>query len=157
MSWTATAFALCLTASSSTLGWNSVQSGALTGQMQRLQSEVLISTLAAEDLTREIAAENGVIEHMSEVARDGPVAAVVRTTGCQKAGEVCKVNADVVVYAPDGSVFHDAKRLDLPKGRAAVPLKLDASAPTGVYRVVATIRDLAARRFATVERQFGVK
>jgi hypothetical protein len=38
-----------------------------------------------------------------------------------------------------------------------VPLKIDADAPTGVYRVVARVRDLAARRFATVERQFGVK
>lgn len=133
------------------------QAGSLAGRSQRLQSEVLISNLAQADLTREIAAENGQIEHQSEVAREGPVAAVVRTAGCEKQGDACKVNVDVVVYAPDGSVFHEVKSLDLPTGRTFVPLKIDADAPTGVYRVVARVRDLAARRFATVERQFGVK
>jgi hypothetical protein len=63
----------------------------------------------------------------------------------------------VVVYRPDGSVFHEVKKLNLPRGRAAVPLKIDARAPGGVYRVVVTVRDLASRRFATLERQFGVK
>jgi hypothetical protein len=129
----------------------------LTSQSQRLQSEVLISTLSAADLTRELAAEGGRIEHQSEVARDSPVAAVVRTSGCEKRGDACKVNVDVVVYAPDGSVFHEVKSLDLPTGRTFVPLKIDAGVPTGVYRVVARVRDLVARRFATVERQFGVK
>ena len=134
------------------------QPGALTSQTQALQSEVLITTLATPDLTREITAENGKIDHKSEVGRGGPVAAVVRTSGCQKdSGGSCKVNADVVVYRPDGSVFHETKNLDVPQGRAAVPLKVDAQAATGVYRVVVTIRDLAARRFAKVEKQFGVK
>jgi len=134
------------------------QPGALSNKTQQLQSEVLVTTLSTEDLTREVTAENGKIEHKSEVTRGGPVAAVVRTTGCQKeSGGTCKVNADVVVYRPDGSVFHEAKNLDLPQGRGAVPLKVDAQAATGVYRVVVTIRDLAARRFATVERQFGIK
>lgn len=133
------------------------QPGALSGQTQQLQSEVLITSLATDDLAREIVAENGKIEHQSEVARGGPVAAVVRTSGCQREGGSCKVNADVVVYRPDGSVFHEVKNLDLPQGRAAVPLNVDEQAPSGVYRVVATIRDLAARRFAKVERQFGVK
>jgi hypothetical protein len=54
-------------------------------------------------------------------------------------------------------VFHEVKKLNLPRGRAAVPLKIDARAPGGVYRVVVTVRDLASRRFATLERQFGVK
>lgn len=134
------------------------QPGALSSQTQQLQSEVLVTTLATADLTREVTAEKGSIDHKSEVARDGPVAVVVRTTGCQKdASGECKVNADIVVYRPDGSVFHEVKNLDLPQGRAAVPLKVSAQAPTGVYRVVATVRDLAARRFAKVERQFGVK
>jgi hypothetical protein len=133
------------------------QPGALSSQTQRLQSELLISTLATPDLTREITAENGKIEHYSEVARGTPVAAVLRTSGCQRETGSCKVNADIVVYRPDGSVFHEAKNLDLPQGRVAVPLKVDSQAVTGVYRVVATVRDLAARRFAKVERQFGVK
>ncbi len=69
----------------------------------------------------------------------------------------CKVNVDVVIYKPDGSVFQEAKSLDLPTGRGAVPLKIDANTATGLYKVVVTVRDLTARRFATVERQFGVK
>ena len=48
------------------------------GQTEKLQSEVLISTLPAADLTKQIAAATGTIEHKSEVARGGPVAAVVR-------------------------------------------------------------------------------
>ncbi|HEX9406946.1 MAG TPA: hypothetical protein VF975_06490 [Thermoanaerobaculia bacterium] len=134
------------------------QAGALSGKAEKLQSEVLITTLATTDLTKQITDVNGKIEHKSEVSRGGPVAAVVRVPGCEKdSGGNCKVNADIVVYKPDGSVFHEAKNLDLPQGRAAVPLKFSADATTGVYRVVATIRDLTARRFATVERQFGVK
>jgi hypothetical protein len=125
---------------------------------QEIVSEVIITTLATPELTKQVTAANGTIDHKSEVARGGPVAAVVRTTGCAKdqAGS-CKVNADVVIYAPDGKVFHEAKSLDLPQGRAAVPLKFDANAATGVYRVVVTVRDVTARRFGKVERQFGVK
>lgn len=54
-------------------------------------------------------------------------------------------------------MFQETKSLDLPTGRGAVPLKIDANSATGIYKVVVTIRDLTARRFATVERQFGVK
>ena len=134
------------------------QPGAVTGQTEKLQSEVLISTLPTADLTKQITAATGTIEHKSEVARGGPVAAVVRTTGCMKdTAGACKVNADVVIYKPDGSVFHEVKSLDLPAGRGAVPLKIDANTATGIYKVVVTIRDLTARRFATVEQQFGVK
>ena len=100
----------------------------------------------------------GTLEHKSEVARGGPVAAVVRTTGCMKdTAGACKVNVDIVVYKPDGSVFHEARSLDLPSGRGAVPLQIDVNAETGLYKVIVTIRDLSARRFATLERQFGVK
>jgi hypothetical protein len=151
------AFTLCVLLCGTAAAQQTGQPGALSSQTQRLQSEILISTLATPDLTREITAENGTLEHVSEVTRGEPVAAVLRTAGCQKDSGACKVNADVVVYRPDGSVFYEAKGLDLPQGRAAVPLKLDAQAPTGVYRVEATIRDLAARRFAKIDRQFGVK
>jgi hypothetical protein len=129
-----------------------------TGQTDKLQSEVLISTLQAADLTKQITAATGTIEHKSEVVRGGPVAAVVRTTGCMKdTTGACRVNATVVIYKPDGSVFHEVKSLDLPTGRGAVPLTIDANSPTGVYKVVVTIRDLTTRRFGTVEQQFGVK
>jgi uncharacterized protein YfaS (alpha-2-macroglobulin family) len=107
---------------------------------------------------KQITAAAGTIEHKSEVARGGPVAAVVRTTGCMKdTVGACNVNADIVIYKPDGSVFREAKSLDLPAGHGAVPFKIDANSATGLYKVVVTVRDLTARRFATMERQFAVK
>jgi hypothetical protein len=122
------------------------------------QSEVLISTLPTADLMKQITATVGTVEHKSEAARGGPVAVVVRTAGCTKdTATACKISADVVIYGPDGAIFHQVKGLDVAAGRAAVPLKLDVSARTGIYKVVLTIRDLTARRFETVERQFGVK
>ena len=62
-----------------------------------------------------------------------------------------------MIYKPDGAVFQEAKSLDLPTGRGAVPLKIDANSDAGIYRVIVTVRDLTARRFANMERQFGVK
>jgi hypothetical protein len=127
-------------------------------QTGSLQCEVLISTLPTADLIKQVAAATGTVEPKSEVARGGPAAAVVRTTGCMKdTAGACKVNLDVVIYKPDGSVFHEARSLDLPAGRGVVPLKIDANAETGIYKVVVTVRDLTARRFATGERQFGVR
>lgn len=130
-----------------------------TGPQETLQSEVLVSTLPADELKKQMAAQDGKIEHKSEVARGGPVAVVVRSTGCTKdtAGH-CDINANVTVYKPDGSIFHEAKALDLsPTGRIAVPLDIDANAGTGLYKVVVTVRDLTARRFPVLERQFAVK
>ena len=60
------------------------QPDAVTRQTEKLQSEVLISTLPTADLTRQVTAATGTIEHKSEVARAGPVAVVVRITGCMK-------------------------------------------------------------------------
>ena len=48
------------------------QSGARTSQTETLQSEVLISTLPTAELTKQITAATGTIEHKSEVARGGP-------------------------------------------------------------------------------------
>jgi hypothetical protein len=137
----------------------SLQAAGPTGSQETLQSEVLISTLAAEEMKKQIAAQDGKIEHKSEVARGGPVTVVVRSTGCMPdtAGH-CSINANVTVYKPDGSVFHEAKALDLsPTGRIAVPLDIDRNAATGLYKVVVTVRDLTARRFPVLERQFAVK
>ena len=151
----AAALALALT---STLSAQAGQPGALSGQAEKLQSEIIITILPPAELRTEIMSDTGKFDHKSEVSRGGPVAAVIVTRGCERdAKGACNVNADVVIYKPDGTVFHEAKNLTLPAGRVAVPLTVDAKTPTGVYRVVAIIRDLPARRFATVERQFGVK
>jgi hypothetical protein len=134
------------------------QTGSLTSKTDEMQPEVLISILPEADLARQIAAPTGAIEHKSEVSRSGPVAAVVTTKSCQKDTEgICRVNADVVVYRPDGSIHQQVKAVDLPAGRVSIALNFDAQAPSGIYRVVATIRDLAARRFGTAERKFGLK
>lgn len=126
---------------------------------ETLQSEVLVSTLATEDLKKQIAAPRGKLEHKSEVARGEPVTAVVRSTGCLKdeTGR-CNINANLTVYKPDGSIFHEAKALDLSAtGHVIVPLDIDANAATGQYKIVVNVRDLTARRFAVLERQFAVK
>ena len=134
------------------------QAGAPIAQTEKLQSEVLISTLPTADLTKQLMTATGTIENKSEVTRGGPLAAVVRTTGCMKdTADACKVNADVVIYKPDGSVFQEVKSLDLPMGRGVIPITIDASAVTGIYRVVVTVRDLTTRRFSTMERRFDVK
>jgi hypothetical protein len=129
------------------------------GPTETLQSEILISTLPTAELTKQIADEKGTIEHRSEVERGGPVAVVIRSTDCMKDEEGrCNITAKVTVYKPDGSVFHETKALDLPpKGRLAVPLTIDATAGTGLYKVVVTVRDLTARRFGVLERRFAVK
>lgn len=150
--------AVLVTTLTVTLGAQTGQPGPLSSQLPNLQSEIIITILPAAELKTQIMSEKGTFEHKSEVARGGPVAAVLVTRGCEKdAKDTCNMNADVVVYKPDGTVFHEAKNLTLPAGRAAVPLTFDAKAPTGVYNVVATIRDLTARRFGSVERKFGVK
>ena len=123
-----------------------------------LQSDVVISTLSLEDLKKQLAAPDGKIEDKSEVARGEPVTVLVRATGCMKddTGH-CDINANVTVYKPDGSLFHEAKVLDLSTGRVSVPLDIGANTATGLYRVVVNVRDLTARRFAVVERRFAVK
>jgi hypothetical protein len=123
-----------------------------------LRTEILISTLPAGDLTKWIAGGDVSIEHRSEVARGRPVSVVVRATGCMKdtTGR-CNVNADVVVYGPDGSVFHEARTVDLgPLGRIVLPLQMDANAATGVHKAAVKVRDMTARRFAEMEVQFAV-
>ena len=150
--------AVALTAVSSAQSRQS-QPQTSTRPTEMLQSEVLISTLPAAELTKQIAAEKGTIEHKSEVERGGPVAVVIRSTACMKDEEGrCNMTAKVTVHNPDGSVFHETKALDLPPtGRLAVPLTIGATAGTGLYKVVVTLRDLTARRFGVLERSFAVK
>jgi hypothetical protein len=134
------------------------QSGPLSSATQTLDVDLSISTLSAAELKTRLDSPTSVFEHVSEVGRSGPVAAVLRVRGCQSSTpDSCKMNADIVTYRPDGSIMAETKNLDLPLGRGAVPLKFDAAGPSGVYRVEATVRDLATRRFAKVDRKFGVK
>ena len=121
-----------------------------------LQAEVAITTWTEGQIREQIGAK--VLEHDSEVARDESVTAMVRIRGCQAdAKGVCRASADVVVYRPDGSVLSETKGIDLARSHGTAAIKLSATDVTGVYRVVATVRDLNARRFGTTERLFGVK
>jgi hypothetical protein len=133
------------------------QAGSAAPKPSQMDPEILISILPPAELKIKMAEPATTIDHHSEVSRTGPVTVVIRTNSCEKepSGE-CRVNADVVVYEPDGSIHQQAKVLELPQGRGVLALTLGAEAPTGLYRVVANIRDMVARRFGTAERRFGV-
>ncbi len=125
----------------------------LSQKREVLRAEVAITTLPAA----EIAAAKA-IDHDTEVARSEPITVVVTIQGCQPdARGACNASADVEAQKPDGSVHSEMKNITLNSGRGTAALTLAAGDVTGVYKVVATVRDLNARRFARTERLFGVK
>jgi hypothetical protein len=121
---------------------------------ESLQPEVLITTIARDQL-----ATHASLEHDTEVARSEAVTIVVSIAACEpvEGGSSCNASADVVAYKPDGTVHTELKNLSLNSRRATAVLPLTANDVTGLYKVVATVRDLAARRFGNAERSFGVK
>jgi hypothetical protein len=128
----------------------------LSDKQQVLRPEVAISTLPAADLRSMPASQ--AIEHDSEVDRSEAVTVIVTIQGCQTdAKGACNASADIVAYKPDGSVHSETKNVSLASGRGTAALKLAPTDATGVYRVIATVRDLTARRFGKTERLFGVK
>ncbi len=129
------------------------KSQGLSTRRDAVPSEVLITTLSDTEIK---AAK--VLEHDTEVGKSEAVTIVVIMPGCEKDPKgACNASTDIVVYAPDGKVHSEIKGVSLNAGRATTALKLAATNSTGVYRVVATVRDLSAKRFGTAERQFGVK
>jgi hypothetical protein len=128
----------------------------LSDKREVLRSEVAISTLPAADLSSVPATKT--IEHDSEVDRSEAVTVIVTIQGCQKdAKGACNASADVVAYKPDGTVHSEMKNVSLTSGRGTAALKLAPTDATGVYKVIATVRDLTAKRFGKTERLFGVK
>jgi hypothetical protein len=128
----------------------------LTSKREVLKAVVAITTRPATELAGIPAAQE--VEHDSEVARSEAVTVVVMVQGCQPdAKGVCQASADVVAYKPDGSVHSEMKQINLSSGRGTASLKLAPTDETGVYKVVATVRDPTARRFGKTERLFGVK
>lgn len=128
----------------------------LTSKREVLKGVVAITTRPATELAGIPAAQE--VEHDSEVARSEAVTVVVMVQGCQPdAKGVCQASADVVAYKPDGSVHSEMKQINLSSGRGTASLKLAPTDETGVYKVVATVRDPTARRFGKTERLFGVK
>jgi hypothetical protein len=120
------------------------------------QSTVAIwSRPAAELATVPLTTE---VEHDSEVARDEAVTVVVTLQGCQlDASGACRATADLVTHKPDGTVHSETKNVALTGGRGTARLALTPTDVTGVYTVIATVRDPEARRVARSERLFGVK
>jgi hypothetical protein len=98
------------------------------------------------------------IDHDSEVARDETVTVVVTLQGCQvDAAGVCRATADIVTSRPDGTMHSETRNVALTAGRGTATLALVPADVTGVYTVVATVRDPEARRVSRTERLFGVK
>jgi hypothetical protein len=128
----------------------------LSAEREVLRAVVAITTVAPAELAKIPAATE--VEHDSEVSRSELVTVVVMAPGCQTnpQGE-CNATADVITYKPDGSVHSELKAIDLNAHRGTAMLRLATDDVTGVYRVVATVRDLRATRFAKTERLFGVK
>jgi len=128
----------------------------LSSDREKLQVEAAITTISQEELNKiPVTAE---VEHDSEVARTEVVTVVVMAFGCQtNADKRCDATADVVVYKPDGSIHSELKNISLASHRGTALLKLTSDDVTGVYKIVATVRDPQAQRFAKAERLFGVK
>jgi hypothetical protein len=121
-----------------------------------LQPQLAITTATAGDLEKALA-EN-TIEHTSEVSRSDRVTLVLTIEACQAdpSGQ-CSASADVVTYAPDGSVHSELKGIDLSTRRATAVIAFAPDAAPGIYRAEATVRDMHARRFGKTERRFGLK
>jgi hypothetical protein len=125
-------------------------------QRDVLKAEIAVARQTAAEIEKTPLTQ--AVEHDTEVARGDTLTVVVNAQGCEKdAKGLCNISADVVAYKPDGGVHSEIKALSLNRGRATAPLTFAAADGTGLYRVVATVRDLNARRFAKVERIFGVK
>jgi hypothetical protein len=98
------------------------------------------------------------IDHDSEVARGETVIVVVTLQGCQAdAAGVCRATADILTNKPDGTIHSETKGVALTTGRGTATLALVPADVTGVYTVIATVRDPEARRVSRSERLFGVK
>jgi hypothetical protein len=131
------------------------QAAPLSKKFDVLEAVVAITTRPPAELSKVPADQP--IEHDSEVSRSELITVVVEIHDCQAdAKGSCNARADVTVLKPDGKVHSEMKDVSLASRRGTATLKLSPSDPTGVYTVVATVRDLTARRFAKTERKFGV-
>lgn len=128
----------------------------LSAEREVLRAVAAITTMPPSELEK--APPMKEIEHDSEVSRSELVMVVVMAPGCQpNPTHECNASADVVTYKPDGTVHSELKNISLSTHRGSAILKLSMDDVTGIYKIVATVRDLQAQRFAKTERLFGVK
>jgi hypothetical protein len=128
----------------------------LSTEREVLRAVVAITTMPPGELDKIPVSKE--IEHDSEVSRSELVLVVVMAPGCKTNEQhECNATADVVAYKPDGSVHSELKNINLATHRGSAILKLASDDVTGVYKIVATVRDLGGQHFAKTERLFGVK
>lgn len=129
-------------------------------QVSRLETDVIIATRDDETLRHWSEGRPDVtVDSVTELRPGTPAQVVVRVTGCLADAGACNVNVDYTIYRPDNSVFKELKLQPVENGKTPPPLRftLAASDPAGLYRVVATIRDLNARRMQRPERIFSLR
>ena len=121
-----------------------------------LQAQVAITTLPAAEVTKTPATMP--IEHDTEVSRTETITAVVDIQKCEpgRSGK-CEATADLMLKRPDGSTHSEMKNISLATLRGTATLALKPDDATGIYTLIATVRDPNARRVAKPERLFGVK
>jgi len=128
----------------------------LSAEREVLRAVVAITTMPPGELDKIPVTKE--IEHDSEVSRSELVMVVVMAPGCKaNAQGECEAAADVVIYKADRSVHSELKNISLKSHRGSAILRLASDDVTGVYKAVATVRDLQATRFSKTERLFGVK
>jgi hypothetical protein len=125
-----------------------------------LETELIVATSDDATLRQWAEWQPGVmLDTVTELRPNAAALAIVRVRGCQVEYSKCGVNVDYTIYRPDNSVYKEAKLQPVENGRVAPPLTftLTASDPPGLYRVVATVRDLNARRTQRPERIFSLR
>ena len=129
-------------------------------QASALQSELIVATRDDDTLRQWTEWRAGAtLETVTELRPETPAFAIARVSGCLAEGGRCNVSLDYTIYRPDGTVFKELKLQPVEQGKTVPSLRftLTATDPPGLYRVVATIRDLHARRTQRPERIFGLR
>lgn len=129
-------------------------------KVSALETELIVATRDDDTVRQWSAWQPGVtLDTVTELRPNAPAQAIVRVKGCQVEFTRCNVNVDYTIYRPDNSVYKELKLQPVENGRVAPPLAftLTASDAPGLYRVVATVRDLHARRTQRPERIFSLR
>jgi hypothetical protein len=138
-----------------------VAAGQMPPSAQRasaLETDLIVATHEDAALT-EWAAGRGSLATVTELTPDTPALALVRVSGCQADAGACRVNVDYALHRPDATVAREVKLQTVEDGVTAPPFRftLTAADPPGLYRVVATVRDMNARRIQHLERIFSLR
>ncbi len=129
-------------------------------QTSALESDLIVATREDDTLRAWLEWRPGAtLDTVTEVRPGTAALAIARVRGCLVDGGRCNVNVDYTIYKPDGSVFRELKLQPVEQGKTVPSLRftLTATDPAGLYRVVATIRDLTARRTQRPERIFSLR